>query len=150
MVRMGLVVYGVTAHSVLAKKLKQVIEWTSEVVQVKKLKLGDTIGYNRAFTAQHEMDIAVIPVGYADGFRRALSQGKGYVFIDGKKCKTLGNVCMDMLMVDITGMNVLAGASVGIIGQQQNLMNFASQLETIPYEVLTSLSLRVHRNYIVT
>ena len=150
MVRMGLVVYGVTAHSVLAKKLKQVIEWTSEVVQIKKLKLGDTIGYNRAFTAQHEMDIAVIPVGYADGFRRALSQGKGYVFIDGKKCKTLGNVCMDMLMVDITGMNVLAGASVEIIGKQQNLMNFASQLETIPYEVLTSLSLRVHRNYIVT
>jgi alanine racemase len=95
------------------------------------------------------MEIAVIPVGYGDGYRRSLGAGKGYVFIEGLKCKTLGNICMDMLMVDITGKGILEGTPVEIIGKNQTLVNFAAQLDTIPYEVLTSLSSRVHRNYIV-
>ena len=149
MVRMGLVVYGVTPTE-LSQKLKPVIEWSSEVVQVKTLKRGDSIGYNRSFTADANMEIAVIPVGYGDGFRRSLGTGRGHVFIEGVKCKTLGNICMDMLMVDITGKGILEGTSVEIIGKNQTLANFAAQLDTIPYEVLTSLSSRVHRNYIVS
>jgi alanine racemase len=150
MVRMGLVVYGVTSNTELSQKLKPVIEWRSEVVQVKTLKCGDSIGYNRSFTADVNMEIAVIPVGYGDGFRRSLGAGRGHVFIEGVKCKTLGNICMDMLMVDITGKGILEGTPVEIIGKNQTLANFAAQLDTIPYEVLTSLSSRVHRNYIVS
>ena len=150
MVRMGLVVYGVTPNTELSQKLKPVIEWRSEVVQVKTLKRGDSIGYNRSFTADANMEIAVIPVGYGDGFRRSLGTGRGHVFIEGVKCKTLGNICMDMLMVDITGKGILEGTPVEIIGKNQTLANFAAQLDTIPYEVLTSLSSRVHRNYIVS
>ena len=150
MVRMGLVVYGVNSNTELSQKLKPVIEWRSEVVQVKTLKRGDSIGYNRSFTADVNMEIAVIPVGYGDGFRRSLGAGRGHVFIEGVKCKTLGNICMDMLMVDITGKGVLEGTPVEIIGKNQTLANFAAQLDTIPYEVLTSLSSRVHRNYIVS
>lgn len=150
MVRMGLVVYGVTPNTELSQKLKPVIEWRSEVVQVKTLKRGDSIGYNRSFTADANMEIAVIPVGYGDGFRRSLGAGRGHVFIEGVKCKTLGNICMDMLMVDVTGKGILEGTPVEIIGKNQTLANFAAQLDTIPYEVLTSLSSRVHRNYIVS
>lgn len=150
MVRMGLVVYGV-ADDVRAKKaLEPVIEWRSEITQIKNLSKGDTVGYNRAFIAKKETTIAIVPVGYADGFRRSLGKGKGTVFIGGKSCKTVGNVCMDMVMVDVTGLKLQEGDTVEIIGENQSILDFSAQLNTIPYEVLTALSLRVHRNYVVT
>jgi alanine racemase len=149
MVRMGLVVYG-AADLKAKKQLEPVIEWRSEITQIKHLNKGDTVGYNREFIAEKETTIAIVPVGYADGFRRSLGKGKGSVFIAGKSCKTVGNVCMDMVMVDVTGLKLQDAEAVEIIGENQSILDFAAQLDTIPYEVLTALSLRVHRNYIVT
>jgi alanine racemase len=149
MVRMGLVVYG-AADLKAKKQLEPVIEWRSEITQIKHLNKGDTVGYNREFIAEKETTIAIVPVGYADGFRRSLGKGKGSVFIAGKSCKTVGNVCMDMVMVDVTGLKLQDAEAVEIIGENQSILDFAAQLDTIPYEVLTALSLRVHRNYVVT
>ena len=150
MVRMGLIVFGVSQNLKSEKELDPVIEWLSEVTQIKQLKKGDSVGYNREFIAENETDIAIIPVGYADGFRRSLGGGKGTVFIGGKSCKTVGNICMDMAMVDVTGLKLQEGDTVEIIGENQSIRDFSNQLDTIPYEVLTALSLRVHRNYILT
>jgi alanine racemase len=93
------------------------------------------------------MKIAIIPVGYADGFRRSLSNGKGSVYINGKASATVGRVCMDMIMVDVTKLKANEGDLVEIIGPHQTIEKFAEANDTIPYEVLTSISKRVHRVY---
>ena len=149
MVRLGLVVYGISNNPKIYKDLAPVIEWSSEISQKKEVKKGETIGYGRSYIADKNMEIAIIPVGYADGYRRSLGNGRGSVYINGYKFHTVGHVCMDMLMIDITNRSVHLGDTVEIIGENQDLMTFAKLLDTIPYEVLTSLSLRVHRNYIV-
>ena len=82
-------------------------------------------------------------------FSRSLSNGKGCVFIDGKRCPTVGKVCMDMVMIDVSDLNVKVGEPVEIIGEHQSLIDLASLLGTIPYEILTGLSSRVHRNYVL-
>jgi alanine racemase len=94
------------------------------------------------------MNIAVIPVGYADGFRRTLSNRKGGVIIQDQHCPVIGNVCMDMIMIDLGGLDITEGTSVEIIGEQQSLLDLANAMETIPYEVLTGISKRVHRVYL--
>ena len=149
MVRLGLVVYGISNNSKINSGLTTVIKWSSQVAQIKTVKKGETVGYGRAYLAKKEMRIAIIPVGYADGFRRSLGNGKGSVFIKGQVFYTVGNVCMDMIMIDISNLDVLPGDLVEIIGEHQSLIQFARLLDTIPYEVLTSLSDRVHRNYII-
>ena len=149
MVRLGLVVYGISNNTKINRSLTSVIKWSSQVAQIKTVKKGETVGYGRAYIAKNEMRIAVIPVGYADGFRRSLGNGKGSVFIKGQVFYTVGNVCMDMIMIDISNEDVLPGDLVEIIGEHQSLIQFARLLDTIPYEVLTSLSDRVHRNYII-
>jgi alanine racemase len=111
------------------------------------LKKGDSVGYGRNFIAGQEKRIAIIPVGYADGFRRSLSNGKGGVFIQGVFCPTVGRVCMDMIMVDIGSLMVHEGDPVEIIGKNQPIIQFAASMDTIPYEVMTSISKRVHRLY---
>ena len=98
--------------------------------------------------ADKETRIATIPVGYADGFRRSLSNGKGVVIINGKKCPTVGRVCMDMIMVNITGVDCREGDRVEIIGKTQTIDQLAKAMDTIPYEVMTSISKRVHRVYL--
>ena len=87
-------------------------------------------------------------MGYADGFKRSLSNGKGGVIIQGKYCATVGRVCMDMVMVDVTNLPVKEGDTVELIGVNQTLEKLADTLQTIPYEVLTSISKRVHRVYL--
>ena len=149
MVRLGLVVYGISNNTKINRSLTSVIKWSSQVAQIKTVKKGETVGYGRAYIAKNEMRIAIIPVGYADGFRRSLGNGKGSVFIKGQLFYTIGNVCMDMIMIDISNQDVLTGDLVEIIGEHQSLIQFARLLDTIPYEVLTSLSDRVHRNYII-
>ena len=149
MARFGLVVYGISNNTKINRSLTSVIKWSSQVAQIKTIKKGETVGYGRAYIAKNEMRIAIIPVGYADGFRRSLGNGKGSVFIKGQVFYTVGNVCMDMIMIDISNEDVLPGDLVEIIGEHQSLIQFARLLDTIPYEVLTSLSDRVHRNYII-
>ncbi len=145
MVRMGIGIFGYAYNT---PGLKESIRWKTTVSQLKEIVPGETIGYGRTFTASEKMTIATLRIGYADGFRRALSNGKGKVFINNNSCPVVGNVCMDMTMVDVTNLNVQPGDEVEIIGQHQTMLDFAHQLETIPYEVMTSISKRVARIYI--
>lgn len=144
MVRLGIGMYGVNndAH------LQPAIQWISSISQIKQVRAGETVGYNRSFVAEKDTLIAVIPVGYADGFARSLSNGVGQVYILGNKCKVVGNVCMDMIMVEIEGISVNVGDKVEIIGPNQSMKSFAKSLNTISYEVMTSFSSRIHRVYI--
>lgn len=148
MVRIGIAMYGVSSDKNIHKLLQPVIQWQSAISQIKTLKVGEYVGYSRTFKATKSTKIAVIPVGYADGFKRSLSNGKGGVYINGSYCKTVGRVCMDMIMVDVTNLEVKEGDSVEIIGVNQTLEKLAESLQTIPYEVLTSISKRVHRVYL--
>jgi alanine racemase len=148
MVRLGIGMYGHSSNSETAKQLKPAINWYSSVSQVKHLKKGDTVGYGRTFTADRDMKVAVVPVGYADGFRRNLSQGKGGVYIRGHYCPTVGNVCMDMIMVDVSEMDVHEKDAVEIIGEHQTIEELALKMGTIPYEVMTHFSPRIHRVYL--
>lgn len=148
MVRIGIGMYGYSANENILQRMEPAINWYSSVSQVKAVKKRDTIGYGRAGVAEKDMKIAIIPIGYADGFRRSLSNGKGGVYIQGKYCPIIGNVCMDMTMVDITDLEVSENDRVEIIGVNQPLSDLANNLQTIPYEVLTGISKRVHRIYL--
>lgn len=148
MVRIGIGMYGISSNPKMAKQLNPVLSWKSVVSQVKTIEQNETIGYNCSYLAKQQMQIAVIPVGYADGFRRTLSNGKGSVYIDNKKCPVVGKVCMDMIMVDVTNLNIKSGDTVEIIGNNKSIQTLAEEMETIPYEVMTGISKRVHRIYI--
>ena len=98
--------------------------------------------------AEKPMQIATLRIGYADGFRRSLSNGVGAVFINGKSCPVVGNVCMDMTMVDVSNVDCEAGDEVEIIGDNISIKTFSKRLNTIPYEVMTSINKRVSRVYL--
>lgn len=144
MVRLGIGMYGAVSDP----SLEPAIGWYSSISQIKTLVPGESVGYNRHFVAREVTRVAIIPVGYADGFRRSLGRGNGGVYIRGEWCPTLGNVCMDMIMVDVTHLDVQEGETAEIIGTHQTIGDFAGRLGTIPYEVMTSFSSRVHRMYI--
>lgn len=148
MVRIGIGMYGVSSNPANAKKLRPVVSWKSTVSQVKQIQKGQSVGYSRSFVADKNMEIAIVPVGYADGFRRSLSNGVGSVVINGQMCNLVGRVCMDMIMVDVTKKFVKTGDRVELIGDKITLSQFAEKMQTISYEVLTSISKRVHRTYI--
>ena len=148
MVRIGIGMYGVSSNPANAKKLRPVVSWKSTVSQVKQIQKGESVGYSRSFVSDKNMEIAIVPVGYADGFRRSLSNGVGSVVINGQMCNLVGRVCMDMIMVDVTKKFVKTGDRVELIGDKITLSQFADKMQTISYEVLTSISKRVHRTYI--
>lgn len=148
MVRLGIGMYGISSNPMVKSKLQPVLRWMSAVSQVKHLKKGESVGYNRTFIAEKETKIAIVPVGYADGFRRSLGNGKGGVYIHETFCPTVGRVCMDMIMVDVTKLHCKEGDRVEIIGKKQPIEKFAAQMDTIVYEVMTSISKRVHRVYL--
>lgn len=149
MVRIGIGLYGITSNAELHAKLNPVLSWKSVVSQVKRLYPGETVGYGRTFKADKELNYAVVPVGYADGFSRILSQGKGGVYIKNHYCRTLGNVCMDMIMVELPkGIDIMAGDPVEIIGPNQSIEVLAKNAATIPYEIMTGLSQRMPRIFI--
>ena len=146
MVRLGIGMYGISSNE--AKELKPVFSWKTIVSQVKKIEIGDYVGYSKGFKSNKAFKIAVIPVGYADGFRRILKNGQGGVYINGVFCKTVGNICMDMTMIDIGENKFEEGDLVEIIGESQSISKLARNMQTIPYEILTGISKRVHRVYI--
>jgi alanine racemase len=148
MVRLGIGMYGISSNPLLKQKLQPVLKWLSAVSQIKELSKGESVGYSRTFIADKPTKIAIIPVGYADGFRRNLSNGKGGVYIHETFCPTIGRVCMDMIMVDVTKLHVKEGDKVVIIGGKQTIEKFAAEMDTIAYEVMTSISKRVHRIYL--
>lgn len=148
MVRIGIGAFGISSNEIWRKNLRPVIAWKSTISQLKIVEKGESIGYNRSFVAPQKITVAIIPLGYGDGFRRILSNGKGGVFIQGVFCPTVGNVCMDMIMVDVSHLSVQSGAEVEIIGQHQGIEALSSSMETIPYELMTGISQRVYRSYI--
>jgi alanine racemase len=147
MVRIGIGMFGL-ADKRTEGSLKSVVTWKSVVSQIKEIQVGESVGYNRSFIASRNQTIAIVPVGYGDGFPRSLSNGKGCVYIQNHPCPTVGMVCMDMLMIDVTGLEVEEGDSVILFENNAQLSAFAAQATTIPYEILTSISQRIHRTYI--
>ena len=148
MVRLGIGVYGLASHPEIKKQLIPAVKWKSSISQIKNINPGDSVGYSRSFIASQKMTIAIVPVGYADGFRRSLSNGLGGVYIKEQFCPVVGKVCMDMIMVDITALECKVGESVEIIGENQSMEEFSKKMDTIPYEVMTNFSKRVHRVYL--
>lgn len=146
MVRLGIGMYGISSK--LLKELKPVFSWNTTVSQVKKIEKGGYIGYSKAHKTNKTCTIAIIPVGYGDGFRRTLNNGRGGVYIKNKYCQIVGNVCMDMTMVEIGENDIKEGDLVEIIGENQTINDLAFSMQTIPYEILTGISKRVHRIYI--
>ncbi|MEY3843622.1 MAG: alanine racemase [Bacteroidota bacterium] len=147
LVRIGIGLFGLSSNRSFEQRLKPVIEWTSSISQVKTIRPGESVGYGRTFVAEKDMRIAIIPIGYADGFKRSLSNGVGAVYIQNQRCPVVGRVCMDMIMVNIGELKIEANTKVEIIGKNQGLSQFAKDCQTIPYEILTSISPRVHRSY---
>ena len=145
MVRLGIGIYGVSALP--GNHLSPVASFKCKVLQVKTLKPEDgTIGYGRhGKIAQEGTVVATIPVGYADGLDRHLSRGKGVFSINGHKAPTIGNICMDMTMLDVTGLDVKVGDTVTIFGEDPTVSELAEILGTIPYEILTSVPRRIER-----
>lgn len=148
MVRLGIAIYGFSSNPEMMKSLEPVISWYSSVSQIKEVAIGESVGYTRDSIAEKPMKIAIIPIGYADGLRRSMSKGKGGVYIRNHYCPIVGNVCMDMIMVDVTDLNAETGDRVEIIGVHQTIQDLSTIYDTIPYEVLTGISKRVHRSYI--
>jgi alanine racemase len=145
MVRLGIGLYGVNPTTEGFEDLRPVATLKTIISQIKQVKKGDTIGYGRRGLAEKDMTMATIAIGYADGFSRAFSRGVGYVLVNGKKAPVLGNVCMDMTMVDLTGIEAAEGDDVTIFGKGLPIQELSSRIKTIPYELLTSTSERVKR-----
>lgn len=145
MVRLGIGLYGVEVNSWFQDHLEPVSSLRTSISQVKDVKPGDSIGYNRKGKMEAGGKIAVIAIGYADGFRREFSNGHARVWIKGMACPTIGNVCMDMTMVDVSHVACEEGDEVVIFEKIQDLVSLANAAHTIPYEILTGVGQRVKR-----
>lgn len=147
MVRLGIGLYGVAPESPIKERLRNVSTLRTTVSQIHELKLGDTIGYGRSEKVKSEMRSATLPIGYADGLSRKNGNRQGSVLINAHRAPIVGNVCMDMCMVDVTGVPCKEGDDAVIFGEDYSIEEFARNSETIPYEVLTNVSARVKRVY---
>jgi len=148
MVRLGIGLYGYSGDKALCSRLRPVISWHTAVSQVKIVAQGETVSYGGKFLLERDTRIAILPVGYADGLSRTLGHGRGRVYIEGKACPFVGSICMDMSMVDIGDLPCSRGTRVSIIGAEQSIEVLAADMNTIPYEVLTSIPPRVKRSYV--
>jgi Alr-MurF fusion protein len=144
MVRLGVGLHGIGE----SPALKVVSSFKTTISQLKILAAGETVGYSRRGVLEKDGTIATIPVGYADGFHRSLGNGAGKVYVNGKKAPTIGEICMDMAMIDVSGIDVKEGDTVELFGKQQAVSELARQAGTIPYEILTSVPERVKRVYL--
>lgn len=145
MVRLGIGLYGVSQTGL---PLQNIGTLKSTISQIKKVQPDETIGYNRKGEIKRESEIAIVPLGYADGLDRKLGNEKGFAFVDGNRVPIIGNICMDMLMLDVTGLNVKPGEAVEFFGSDISISEVAENAGTIPYEVLTGISQRVKRVYL--
>lgn len=158
MCRLGIGLYGFSflssvtqsrcsANSTISLPIRNVCTLKTTILSIKTVQAGDTIGYGRHTTLSEPRQIAVIPIGYADGFDRRFSNYGGEVLVRGKRCPVVGNVCMDQAMIDVTGTDAQVGDFVTIFGDELPIEQLAEQLGTITYEILTSVSRRVQRVY---
>lgn len=144
MVRIGIGLYG----QGVGKKLKPVSTFKTVISQVEEIGKGETVGYSRSGKLGRDSRIAVIPVGYADGIDRRLGNGNISFHVNGKPTPTVGNICMDMCMIDVTDTDATVGDTVELFGRACTVSDVAKKLETIPYEILTGIPERVKRVYI--
>lgn len=144
-VRVGIGMYGYTYNEEVNKKLKPVSRLIAPIAQIHELKVGDSLGYNRGLVADKPMRTATVPVGHADGISRVYGKAKAHVYVAGTLVPILGNVCMDMIMIDITGLDCEEGDEVEVFGKNQSAIAFANSGNTIVYELLTGISARVPR-----
>lgn len=148
MVRLGIGLFGFDSTHKIQSKLLNTVSLISRVSQIKKVPKGSTIGYSRNGKADQDRVIAIVSIGYADGYNRKNGNGSARVLIKNQFFQTIGNVCMDMIMVDITnGNNIQEGDEVELIGDHISVEEMAEVAETIPYEIITSISERVQRVY---
>lgn len=148
MVRLGIGMYGVDSAGGLQDRLLPAATLRSSIAQLKNLKAGDTVGYNRRGKLERDSVIATVRIGYADGFPRRLGNGRGQMWMNGKLAPVVGSVCMDMTMVDVTDIpGIKEGDDVIIFGRQLPVQDMARRAETIPYEIMTGISQRVRRVY---
>ena len=145
MVRLGIGLYGISNDKEEQPYLENVGTLKSIISQIRTINNGESVGYGRRFVADKTSKIATIPIGYADGISRHWGNGLGYVMINNKKASIIGSVCMDMLMVDVTDVKCKEGDEVIIFGDDPTVVFMAEKLDTIPYEILTSISQRVKR-----
>jgi alanine racemase len=150
MVRLGIGLYGCSSVPNEQAQLQDPVTLKSVVTEVKKIAKGESVGYNRTFVADRDTTLAIIPIGYADGLPRELSNGVGNILIHNKLAPIIGKICMDVCMVDVTDFGVKEGDEVIVYGAGNPLYSIANTLHKIPYELLTAISRRVPREYIVS
>ncbi len=145
MCRLGLGLYGINPRT--NERIYNISTLKTTILQLRKVPAGDTVGYSRKGTISHDSIIAAIPIGYADGLNRHLGNRHAYCLVNGKKAEYVGNICMDVAMIDVTGIDCKEGDSVEIFGDNLPVTVLSDILDTIPYEVLTNISNRVKRIY---
>lgn len=147
MVRLGIGMHGISGVKEDEPFLQPTATLRTVISQIRKVKAGDSVGYGRKFFLENDTIIATVPIGYADGYSRKFGNGKGSMLVNGHKAKTVGNICMDMTMLDISNINTDEGDEVIVFGAGNSVNELASSLQTIPYEVLSGVSARVKRVY---
>ena len=148
MVRLGIGLYGIESGPSPALQLKEVSTLKSTIAQIKQLEAGTTVGYNRKWVTDKKSLIATVGIGYADGYSRSLGNGMGKMLVNGRFAPVVGSICMDMTMIDISGIpDVKEGDEVIVFGQGLSVKQLAHWAQTIPYEILTGVSQRVKRVY---
>jgi alanine racemase len=148
MVRLGIGLYGIDSNKIMQSRLKNVTTLTTTVSQIKKVKKGETVGYGRNARLKRDSIIATVRIGYADGYPRNLGNGNGRMLLHNKLVPVVGNVCMDMTMLDVTGIDAIKeGEEVIVFGEALPLYTLAGWAATIPYELMTGISQRVKRVY---
>ena len=145
MCRLGLGLYGIDSRN--NEIIHTVSTLKTTILQLRRVPAGDTVGYSRKGTIDHDSVIAAIPIGYADGLNRHLGNRRGYCLVNGKRAEYVGNICMDVAMIDVTGIDCKEGDTVEIFGEHLPVTVLSDILDTIPYEVLTCISNRVKRVY---
>lgn len=150
MVRSGIGLYGFGNEAKIDAELKPVATLKTIISQIHKIESGESVGYNRAFASDGNMVTATLPLGHADGIGRQYGNGNTFVTINNQKAPIIGNVCMDMIMINITNIDCKEGDEVIIFGENPTAEEFASTSKTISYELLTSISQRVKRAFITS
>jgi len=148
MVRLGIQLYGCSEIPELTSELHNVVTLKTIITQIKHIPAGETIGYNRSWRLRRDTQVAIIPIGYADGYPRELSNGRGTVLVQGQKVPVIGKICMDMCMLDITGLRVHEGDEVIVYGEGNTVTEMAEAAGLISYELMTRISQRVPRVYV--
>lgn len=147
MVRLGIGIYGVASAPEDRDSLKTVLSLKSSITQIKEIEAGQTVGYNRHGVITRKTRIGTVPIGYADGLSRALGNGNGILWIDNQPAPIVGDVCMDMCMIDLTNVRAEEGSTVVVFDETHKVDDIAKACGTIPYEILTRISRRVKRIY---